>query len=148
MNGPRLPVEVIEEIIDSCVSHAAVPNHEQVLRAYQVLCTCSLICRDLLPRSRKNLYSVVMFRCSEQVDKLLATLTSNPSLGELVRALRVDPSQDKTSGGKYIPFARSELVSKVPNVQTLVVKVDWSLYPPWYHRLASLYPITELFLWS
>lgn len=147
---PHLPIEIYGLIIDDCASCAGAQYPHLISDSYDTLRACSLTCVDWLPRSRFNLYSVVTFTRSNQVDKLCATLASNPCLGKYVRALRIDHCEgDMPRVMEYIPFARYELVSRIPNVRILALRgVDWRVYPPRYHVLASCDPITELFMWT
>ncbi|EIW56349.1 uncharacterized protein TRAVEDRAFT_72970 [Trametes versicolor FP-101664 SS1] len=73
--APRLPIEVCENVIDHCISRVDAEHHEDVFESYGALLAFSLTCRNLLPRSRRNLYAVVMFTGSDQVDALCTTLT-------------------------------------------------------------------------
>ncbi|KAI0673240.1 hypothetical protein C8Q78DRAFT_1023775 [Trametes maxima] len=118
---------------------------DPVLKSYRVLCCCCLVCQAWLPRSRLNLYSVVILQDYYHVEQLLYSLASHPFLADHAHTLVVAPGFFPT----HIPFARSEIVLQLHNVKNLVICVDWKLYPPHYVRLLAAYAsVTSLSIWG
>ncbi|KAI0673233.1 hypothetical protein C8Q78DRAFT_710390 [Trametes maxima] len=144
----RLPPEMWEFILDHCRGEISLNSSfvemrlEPVFDTYATLCACCLVTRAWLPRSRLNLYSTVIFQHFAQVERLLAALYRHPFLADHVHTLCV------YADNVYIPFARSELVRRLRCVRTLVLNLDWRLYPPQYLHCAAQYPITELCYWG
>ncbi|KAI0675521.1 hypothetical protein C8Q78DRAFT_988102 [Trametes maxima] len=146
MVTPTLPNEVWDDVIDyycgrvtesvgSFVGKSGAPPV-----SYDTLRTCCLTCRAWLPRSRRNLYTILRFWRADQVGICFATITAHPFLADFVQAIWTDSQEE------YIPFARTDMVFKLRNVQYLVLDGDWRPYPPnrRYHELAARYPITHL----
>ncbi|KAI0651046.1 hypothetical protein C8Q79DRAFT_6512 [Trametes meyenii] len=144
----RLPPEIWELVLDYCRGEISLDSSfiemrlEPVFDTYATLCACCLVSRAWLPRGRLNLYSTVIFQHFAQVERLLAALSRHPFLADHVHTLCV------YADNIYIPFARSELVRQLRCVRTLVLNLDWRLYPPQYLHCAAQYPITELYYWG
>lgn len=143
MSPPILPVEVFETIIDFCRREPGLWESPQwIWQSYARLTACSLTCKDWLPRSRRNLYTIVILTDRPRFDTFAISIFQNLFLGNLVREVRVQ------SHDTYIPFAMSELLQKLPHVRSLVFDADISLYPHSYMVLVSRYPITSLSIWD
>ncbi|KAI0641940.1 hypothetical protein C8Q79DRAFT_1013843 [Trametes meyenii] len=141
-----LPNEVWDDVIDYCRSRSTGfffgTSETPLGLSYDVFRTCCLTCRAWVPRSRRNLYTILRFRRAFQVDTCFATITAHPFLADYVRVIWADSQEE------YIPFARTDMVLKLRNVQSLMLDGDWKPYPPnhRYHELAARYPITHLTL--
>ncbi|KAI0676067.1 hypothetical protein C8Q78DRAFT_367116 [Trametes maxima] len=157
---PHLPDEICETVIDWC--HQAIYSAvwiPEIQAVYDVLLSCCLACRIWLPRSRLNLYSVIMLRTYDQVGLFLKTVIAHPFLADFVHTLHVRyyytsdlgvPIQEAEckpeDGCGYVPFAHPGLVQNLRNLRSLVLGpvLMWDAFPPGYHRLISGWPITEL----
>ncbi|KAM5530353.1 hypothetical protein V8D89_015972, partial [Ganoderma adspersum] len=80
MNSPRLPWEVIERVIDNSVRR---PN---------TLCSISLTCRQLRPRSHLAMFRRIQLESSDHVFAFVAFLLANPQLKPLVCTIIVTPT--------------------------------------------------------
>ncbi|KAI0640799.1 hypothetical protein C8Q79DRAFT_1015021 [Trametes meyenii] len=156
----RLPDEVGEQVIDWC--HRAIYSAiwiPEVQAVYDVLRACCLTCRTWLPRSRLNLYSVIMLRTYDQVGLFLKTIIAHRFLADFAHTLHVRyyytsdsdmPVQEAEckpeDGCGYVPFAHPELVRNLRNLRSLVLGpvLMWDAFPPDYHRLIAGWSITEL----
>ncbi|KAI0646626.1 hypothetical protein C8Q79DRAFT_680799 [Trametes meyenii] len=146
---PRLPDEICEYIIDSAAWRSPPDTifdwEDNIDDYYNILRACCLTCRSWLSRSRFHLYTIVTFERDEDPYLFLNTITARPFLAERVRFLRV---HIRNAG--YIPFAGTELVQKLRNVQSLrLASLSFTgfqeQYPPRYHELVtSRFPITTL----
>ncbi|KAI0674630.1 hypothetical protein C8Q78DRAFT_607570 [Trametes maxima] len=144
----RLHDDICEYILN-CMAWRNPPDtifdwEDNIDDYYSVLRACCLTCRSWLSRSRFHLYTTVTFRRNADPDLFLSTITLRPFLAERVRFLRVH-----LRNVGYIPFARTELVQKLRNVQSLrlaSLRIDgFRDYPPRYHELvSSRFPITTL----
>ena len=77
MDSIRLPWEVIEHVIEYSRGR---PN---------TLCSLSLTCRQLLPRSRCAMISCVQLKCSDRVLSFIEYLQANPTLRPFVHTIVV-----------------------------------------------------------
>ncbi|KAJ2985769.1 hypothetical protein NUW54_g10039 [Trametes sanguinea] len=98
-----------------------------VVESAATLLACALTCREWLPRSIFNLYSVcVVLEDSKSVDRLVDLMAVRPHLAGFVRILWVSPEEFRSPRNllglpleQYIPFARAELVHKLRNLHTI-----------------------------
>ena len=80
MDSPRLSWELIEQVIDLSSRR---PN---------TLCSLSLTCRQLRPRSRLVMFSHVQLESSDHVFAFVAFLLANPELRPFVHTVIVTPA--------------------------------------------------------
>lgn len=80
MDSPRLSWELIEQVIDLSGRR---PN---------TLCSLSLTCRQLRPRSRLVMFSRVQLESSDHVFAFVAFLLANPELRPFVHTVIVTPA--------------------------------------------------------
>ncbi|KAI0651049.1 hypothetical protein C8Q79DRAFT_931175 [Trametes meyenii] len=148
----RLPQEILDFILDYHqiqISCMFTKSYNNITSSYDALRGCCLTSPSWLPRSRQNLYSTVLLQSYQQVNSFLDTVRSQPFLASLVRSLGFsdkgprNPDREKHS---FVPFGRSELARRLPNIHTLMLDLDWRQYPPKYCMLSALYPVTELYL--
>lgn len=143
MKMRSLPVEISELIIDFCRRDPGTwEGPKWIWQSYAKLRACSLTCKAWLPRSRRNLFTIVVLTDLDRFQVFAACVFQDPFLAELVREFRVQAHQ------RYIPFAMAELIGKLPRVRSLVFDSDLSLYPPSYKVLLAQYPITTLSIWD
>ncbi|PIL25493.1 hypothetical protein GSI_13383 [Ganoderma sinense ZZ0214-1] len=128
--SPALPVEVIERVVDFL--------HDDI----HTLAVCSLICRALLPTTRKHIWSSVHIPVlhdrrpkTRRLAGFLALLDSNPDLPPYVRSLTWAWAASGGSTPAWSGFKRYRLWEKLPNVRALK-----------FHRIAFFVidPILEL----
>ncbi|KAH9886669.1 hypothetical protein C8Q73DRAFT_274061 [Cubamyces lactineus] len=158
--GPRLPLDVCAEVIKALVPPFD-PLSEQTRwgildrASHHTLLACCLVCSDWLGCARRVLYRHVLFTHPKDVDNFLTTITLHPFLAYFVRALSVDAGWGSRHGGEnrqhtYIPFARTDLVRKLPRLEVLTYHTYMTalsqLYPPNYSFLLTQFPITTLTL--
>lgn len=143
---PLLPIEVCEKIIDHYhIDISSFPDERSLEESYPHLLACCLTCRAWRTRSRLRLYSIVVLRRYQDVDRLLQAITLNPSLASIPYALWITHVNTTSQIDCYIPFANPNLVQALPNVRVLLLNnVYRKHYPPRYHLLASRLPIIEL----
>ncbi|KAI0659491.1 hypothetical protein C8Q70DRAFT_112890 [Cubamyces menziesii] len=156
--GPRLPLDVCAEVIQSLVPSfdaLGIQMRWGILdrTSYRTLPACCLVCRDWLGCARRVLYRHVLFTHPGDVEIFLDTLRTYPFLGQLVRALSVDTGRVSSNGGyTYIPFARTDLVRKLPRLEVLTYHTSETalsrLYPSNYSFLLTQFSITTLTLCS
>ncbi|TBU54946.1 hypothetical protein BD310DRAFT_720666 [Dichomitus squalens] len=133
MPARRLPLEVLENVIDSL---------ERDIGGYASLRACALTCTDCLPRSRLNLYYNVTLRDKEALSSFVQTLSIRSHLGLFVQQLCIGSS----AHASYLSFAQGVLVRSLRNLRRLVLWMDWNNCPPKYHQIVSQFPIRELHL--
>lgn len=96
-SGPRLPVEILEEIIDSIASldddieefplvHISWTT-EDVLQMLSTLC---LVCRALVPRCRLYMYNIITLRSQKDLSSIATTLSNHPHLVARIQDLTID----------------------------------------------------------
>ncbi|KAI0356558.1 hypothetical protein OH77DRAFT_210713 [Trametes cingulata] len=153
MDSARLPVEVCERIIDTCLgSWQSALYGPQPIPAQDsaTLVACSLTCQAWLPRSRINLYHDVRLGTPDDLTLFVRTIREGAWLAELVRRVNVFPPPAAESDSKakdtYLSFAQGFLVRHLRRLNVLLLGVDWSHYPPTYHSLVARLPIKELHL--
>ncbi|KAI9065008.1 hypothetical protein FKP32DRAFT_540742 [Trametes sanguinea] len=158
---PVLSVDLWEEVIDFCVppllgffANRRRLRHS-VVESAATLLACALTCREWLPRSIFNLYSVcVVLEDSRSVDRLVDIMTVRPHLAGFVRILWISPEEFRSPRSRlsfpleqYIPFARAELVHKLRNLHTIAYlgRFRWpcpgscNLHIAQYRSLRTLY---------
>ncbi|KAI0325271.1 hypothetical protein GY45DRAFT_259818 [Cubamyces sp. BRFM 1775] len=151
---PRLPLDVCAEVIDLLVppfDPLGIQMRWGILDriAYRTLPACCLVCWDWLGCARLVLYRHVLFTHPGDVDVFLDAIAAHPFLGSCVRALSIDTGKRSDNGGHtYIPFARTDLVRKLPRLEVLTYHThDTALsYPSNYSFLLTQFPITTLTL--
>ena len=80
-----IPVEICELIIDIIKEEHQSRNISGRIQT-STLNACCLTCRDWLPKARKHLYTVVWLSANK-INKFTRSISSNPSIGDLVRGL-------------------------------------------------------------
>ncbi|KAI0712706.1 hypothetical protein C8T65DRAFT_739282 [Cerioporus squamosus] len=114
MDNSLLPIQVCENIIDSC---------DWSFVDYATLRYCGLTCTAWLPRSRLNLYHSVKLIGPYKLDLFLRTLKAHPYLFNFVRELEIGSSAERP----YVPFAQPstrdlvQLVWAFKDLRSLVV---------------------------
>ncbi|TBU56148.1 WD40 repeat-like protein [Dichomitus squalens] len=111
----RLPVEVIERIIDSSADDP------------RTLSTFSLCCRTLLPRSRRHLFVRICIRTFEQMYSVSAFLQSRPWLTPLVGQVKISacspgPSSAPAALLAVVPLP---LLTRLPNLRHWTMAQEW-----------------------
>ncbi len=88
---PRLPVEIWERIIDAATAAVAIKTgHQDIDQLYALMSACALVCHTWKTKSRVLLYNRVWLGGAVRTRRLLRTLSDTPSLGRLVKELRLD----------------------------------------------------------
>ncbi|KAH9927155.1 uncharacterized protein BXZ73DRAFT_102744 [Epithele typhae] len=110
---------------------------------YPTLAACALASKAWLPRSRAHLYRAVCLSSLEQADRITRTVRDQPWIGELVKTLQLIPPSG--SAPSCLSFVPDDLVSRLPNIQTLSLPTDfYNSQPLRFQRLAYQFPLTEL----
>lgn len=93
--GPRLPVEVVERIIDAAALLPSYDTHltpRQVHSRYKTLRSCTLLCTQLHPRSKLHLFQTIILARNggfTRLNRLLLVLSDYPHLPALVKTVIV-----------------------------------------------------------
>ena len=157
MNNSRLPIDVCEQIIDTCRGSRFPWWRDDI---YQTWCRSALVCYAWRPRSQYNLLREVVFERASQVALLIRTLLDRPHLAKLVRTIGVSPLHANPVPAQYIPFAQTPLPQLLENCATLhLIRTAWDHYPPIYadtglypwqnitHFSVTLTPFTATSIW-
>ncbi len=127
---PRLPVEVVERIIDAA---ALLPTCDadltpkQVRSRYKTLRSCALLCTQLHPRSRLHLFHAIILTPTDgvRIVRLLSVLTTNPHLAPLVKTAIFTAKAAKYGSGYGKPLfmrldeARSLVHTRWPGLEVV-----------------------------
>ena len=97
MNSPRLPLEVIEQVIDGSADHPKTLQH------------LALTCCRLRPRARLVMFARVRFKNHDQICEFVDFLQDNPHLKLVVRSITMPP----------IAFPGPSLLSILPNLSSI-----------------------------
>ncbi|KAI0351428.1 hypothetical protein OH77DRAFT_936854 [Trametes cingulata] len=119
---PRLPIEVIEHVIDAVgFSSLASADILRVSSRYNALRSCSLLCTQLLPRSRFHLFRNVVLRSVDdylRLSRLHAVVTTSRQLGALVEVVVIIAGTTEQSGKpKPLPRNRVEALRLENSIQ-------------------------------
>lgn len=93
--GPRLPVEVVERVIDAAAFLPTYDTHltpRQVHSRYKTLRSCTLLCTQLHPRSKLHLFQTIILARKggfTRLNRLLLVLSDYPHLPALVNTVIV-----------------------------------------------------------
>lgn len=126
----RLPLELCESIV-GFVGYGQMTD----------LCSCALVCRDWLQKSRKQILGRVVMFTKPQANKFISTITASPHLGAYVRELEL------RLGGQHqdwIYTVTRDLPSPLVNLDHLVYEEIPVLHPlffnfsPRFDTVASL----------
>ncbi len=135
MQGSCLPVEVCERIIDASRLNGDEGSGYEV--DYPTLCSCTLVCRAWLPRSRGNMFFCVVLHTSRQL-KIFLSLASHYPVRELelgpLEPTRYGPDSEIDMGPSIGPLIRANLINEV------YLLVFWNMvwpYPRIYLSLLS-----------
>jgi len=152
--SPRLPVEILEDIVDFIPGYTSSPNDSSKLHSIirRTLAACSLSTWFLLPRSRLHLYRRITINKEKQFNRLYNTLHRSPHLSYLIDSLDFsnDHLRPVEKGDKYAwmnsAFIRASSIA--PNASTLVLNIcPASVHPAAMIALSQLTSLVKLELW-
>ncbi|KAI0696231.1 hypothetical protein C8T65DRAFT_37836 [Cerioporus squamosus] len=158
MESHTFPPEICEFIIDACAG--CPPTGSLREDCYETLVLCSLVCKDWMARSRRDLYRRVEVSRARHWDLFVRTLEANPELGSFVEELRVSPGsmtetdrimrEQLRADAHAPPFSYGFLPRIFPSLRALHLGLAWRAFPPQHRRLITHFPIEELHLgrWS
>ena len=135
MENSCVPIEVCERIID--LTRLTDNGGSGVEVDYHTLCSCSLVCRAWLPRSRCNMFFRVVLHTSTQQERLLSLSSHYP-----VRELELGPLDVPDSyrvdldvaGPAIAPLIRANIINEIYYLACW--NMVW-LYPRIYLSLLS-----------
>ena len=141
IQGPRIPSELAEVIIDN------LNKHVRSLRA------CALTCRAWHPRSRYHILSSIRIESREHLASICEYFTSHPQMTELVRSILVAPAGSETNPRSLLEALPVRLLSQVRNLQRYSVRYSStntqslcaiSLHPITLVRIKVYFNVDEL----
>ncbi|KAJ3489348.1 hypothetical protein NLI96_g2177 [Meripilus lineatus] len=126
----KLPLEVCESIIGFMPSRPGSGIFSTQRR--RSLFSCLLVCRDWVPKSRIELYRYILLNNKRQAISFVEIVTAFPSLGNYVRALRLDGSSDVRGdpANRCIDWLYKVHHLRFPNIIILQ-----------YHSLPAVHPV-------
>lgn len=145
---PRLPVEVIEHIITFLRPESRVlsPSTNSELESRSTLCACSLLCRALVPISRRTLFETTII-ISRITLTSLASAAHHLSVKfwlEVVRELRIY--------GDAFDVMPHQLARRVPRLQVISIgNLDWTYrcpHPSFFACISQFRSVTTLRLFT
>lgn len=141
--GPRLPIEVCEEVI-SAFGYLHDGFDDSEYSSSRTLYACCLVCRDWLPRARSHLYSTAIVRV-DKISVFSSSLLVCPANGLFVRHLWLNTSRtrrrkhavDKNHELSLLPLV---LPDRLPNVTHLTFEhVSFSALHPKFFTFLVLF---------
>lgn len=87
--SPRLPIEVIERVIDSVFDIYYLGTITRFREQCAIWKACAVTCRAMFPRSQYWLYRDIFLSSQSQAEKLARVLRSKPAVAKYVRSLRL-----------------------------------------------------------
>lgn len=119
--GPRLPIEVIESIIDA-VSGMIYHYNVYIQDQYRIWRTCALVCRAMTPRSQYWLFRRIVLESTHQVSHFMEIARRNPKVCEYTQELIIGIYTDEQpSWVSNIPIL---LAPRMINLTTLWLEGD------------------------
>ncbi|KAH9938754.1 uncharacterized protein BXZ73DRAFT_44415 [Epithele typhae] len=120
MSSPRVPIEVIEHIIDE------LGATEYSTRA---LARCIRVHKDWIPRTRVHLWRTLTVSSREQLPGICDTFDRNPTLQSLVKVVRLKPDRlVKPDAQRRRPFPVTAPIVLLPyliHIQAWEFLGDW-----------------------
>lgn len=110
-----LPQELVENIIDELASLQLPLGEVTTLLSREALISCTLVCRNWLPRSSHFLFRKLSISTHESCARFLSVLQGSSRLARYVRELSLKDLPDTQEGAG----ALDALMSTLPNVRYL-----------------------------
>ena len=111
-NGPKLPLDVQETIIDESAHNVFTLRH------------CALTCRDWLPRSRFHLLSAVCISTQEDIYSFCNFLDTHPNYRALVRSVTMAPVSTERRPACLAGVFSISILSRLPRLHGWVIRND------------------------
>ena len=111
-NGPKLPLDVQETIIDESADNVFTLRH------------CALTCRDWLPRSRFHLLSAVCISTQEDIYSFCKFLDAYTHYRTLVRSVTMAPVSTERRPACLAGVFSISILSRLPRLHGWVIRND------------------------
>jgi len=125
--GPRLPIEVIEHILDS-IQELLYEQHDVFFHdLYPVWKACALTCRSMVPRSQYWLFRTINLGKQSQAESLMEILRRNPKVAEYTHILVIaGPLGEEESAPSFtwISWIPSLFAPRMTNLNELQLEGD------------------------
>lgn len=153
MSSPRLPIEVLERVIDICSEEAETYNTR-----YSYLRSFALTCRSWLPRSRFHLFSVLYIQDESRLLSFMILRRQAPTISSYVRDLNIyGPPNDaptpndpkKTKAKPWVHLVPLKLGPVLRDLETITLdSVDIMAVHSTFYQALSLFRSTKQLILS